>query len=76
MIETIGLGAGSYPEPPESKSKLYTFQVAVTGVAFVSVYAESRDEAEEAVYRHEFDGYDDVIVDELDYIEGLVDVED
>jgi len=40
QIETRGLGAGSYPEPPEPKLKIYNFEFEGTIKGRGYVYAE------------------------------------
>lgn len=39
-IETKGLGAGSYPEPPEPKEKCYQFEFNAKISGYGTVYAE------------------------------------
>ena len=57
-IETRGLGAGSYPEPPESKEKCYQFEFNATERGYGYVYAKNATEAEEKIKNGE---YDDII---------------
>ena len=55
MIDTRGLGAGSYPEPPESKEKCYQFEFNATISGYGYVYAESVEQAEEKINNGDYD---------------------
>ena len=55
MIDTKGLGAGSYPEPPESKEKCYYFKFNATTKGCGYVYAENYEQAEELIDSGQFE---------------------
>lgn len=55
MIDTKGLGAGSYPEQPESKKKCYQFDFNATIGGYGYVYAESVEQAEELINSGDYD---------------------
>ncbi len=46
-METMGLGAGSYPEPPEPKDKCYVITCSCSAKVEYAVWAENYDEAVE-----------------------------
>ena len=74
-IETLGLGAGSYPEPPEPKEKLYTIKVKMYVESSVEVYAESTEQALEEVNNLcECDLFDEISEYEIDETE-IIDIE-
>ena len=54
-IITTDLGAGSYPEPPESKEKCYIFNCDISCKAKVIVWAESEEEARNHVNANNYD---------------------
>jgi hypothetical protein len=58
MIETKGLGAGSYPEPKENEKKCFKFTFTATVEGYGMVYAKSRMEAISLIMNQE---YDDII---------------
>lgn len=58
-VDTVEAGAGSYPEPPESKLKCYQFEFDATISGYGLVYAENEEQAKELVMRDE--EYDDII---------------
>lgn len=58
MIETKGLGAGSYPEPKEEKERCYKFEFEATINGYGVVYAEDGVEALELAIN---DNYDEII---------------
>ena len=58
MIDTRGLGAGSYPEPQEPKEKCYQFEFNATISGYGYVYAESVERAEELINSG---SYDDIV---------------
>ena len=45
MIDTVGLGAGSYPSPEEEKMKCYQFEFNGTISGYGIVYAENEHSA-------------------------------
>ena len=57
-METTGLGAGSYPEPPEDKTICYQFDFNATISGYGVVYADSIEQAKELI---ESNDYDDII---------------
>ena len=57
-IETKGLGAGSYPEPPEPKEKCYQFEFNATISGYGIVYAEDEFSA---LLKAERGDYDDIM---------------
>lgn len=57
-IETKGLGAGSYPEPPESEYKTYQFDFNASIKGYGVVTAKSEAEARELI---NISDYDDII---------------
>ena len=73
MIDTTEAGAGSYPEPPNSKAKVYYFECEIATRCNISVQAENIDEATEYLRRKEYDDFDllshdyDEIIDIIDY---------
>lgn len=48
-METMGLGAGSYPEPSEKELKCYTFKYEGGVVGEGYVYAENFEKARELI---------------------------
>lgn len=73
MIDTTELGAGSYPEPPEPKEKLYRFEFVglVEGIGYV--YAE--DEYSASLKAEQKD-YDDIADMKLVEIEELTRIDE
>lgn len=63
-IETKGLGAGSYPSPPEDKGKWYVFKCYCT--VDIKVYAEDEETARECCNLQDCDEYEIVSLDEID----------
>lgn len=57
-IETKGLGAGSYPEPPEDKYKIYQFDFNASIKGYGVVTARDEERARELIEENE---YDDII---------------
>ena len=57
-VETIEAGAGSYPEPPETKEKCYQFDFDASIKGYGIVYAKDEREAKEFA---ESGNYDDII---------------
>lgn len=57
-VDTVEAGAGSYPEPPESKLKCYQFEFDATISGYGFVYAEDEEQAKGLIMRGE---YDDII---------------
>lgn len=57
-METRGLGAGSYPEPPESKEKEFHFDFVASIGGYGVVYAKNEEEARKLASNNE---YDDII---------------
>ena len=54
-VDTVEVGAGSYPEPPESKLKCYQFEFDATISGYGLVYAENEEQAKELIMRGEHD---------------------
>lgn len=48
-LDTTQAGGRSYPEPPEDKSKCYTFICECSTKARISVWAENLEEAENRI---------------------------
>ena len=71
MIDTRGLGAGSYPEPPEPKEKCYRFEFNATTKGYAYVYAENLERAEELIDsgEYEVDYTYDMKIEEINRIE-------
>lgn len=70
-IETIGLGAGSYPEPQETKEKCYQFGFNATIKGYGYVYATNMEQAKELISSNDYDD----IVDTFDMqIEEITDI--
>lgn len=61
-IDTIEVGAGSYPEPPEPEEKCYKFNFNATISGYGIVYAKNKEEAERFVLA----GAEDEIIDTYD----------
>ena len=57
-VDTVEAGAGSYPEPPESKLKCFKFNFDAEISGYGIVYAENEEQAKELIMRDE---YDDII---------------
>ena len=57
-IETIGLGAGSYPEPPETEYKTYQFNFNASIRGYGVVTAKNEEEARKLIDNED---YDDII---------------
>lgn len=51
----MGLGAGSYPEPPEPKDKCYVITCSCSAKGEFVVYAENADEAKERLRNSEYE---------------------
>ena len=54
-IDTTEVGAGSYPEPPESKLKCFKFNFDAEISGYGLVYAENEEQAKELIMRDEYD---------------------
>lgn len=54
-IETKGLGAGSYPEPPENDYKTYQFDFNATIKGYGVVDAKSVEHARELIENNDYD---------------------
>lgn len=75
MIETIGLGAGSYPEPPEDKIVPFEVTCVCSFETKITVYAENIEEAMEKVQNGDYDS-DDREVGNLLEIEDIKECEE
>ena len=56
MVDTVELGAGSYPEPEEQKCYQFDFNATISG--FGTVYADNEEQARELI---DSGDYDDII---------------
>lgn len=54
-VDTVEAGAGSYPEPPESKLKCFKFNFDAEISGYGIVYAEDEEQAKELIIRDEYD---------------------
>lgn len=70
-METKGLGAGSYPEPPEPKIKCYQFDFNATISGYGIIYASSLEEARRLVENGEYDDIVDTYDLEIQEITGI-----
>lgn len=57
-IETKGLGAGSYPEPPEPKEKCYVITCSCSAKGEFVVYAKDYEEAKEMLKNSEYEEFE------------------
>lgn len=57
-VDTVEAGAGSYPEPPESKLKCFKFNFDAEISGYGLVYAEDEEQAKELITH---DKYDDIV---------------
>lgn len=55
MIKTVEAGAGSYPEPEETKEKCYQFDFKASCGGWGFVYAQNQEEAKEKIMDNEYD---------------------
>lgn len=62
-IETKGLGAGSYPEPIESKEKSYQFDFNATCRGYGVVTARDEEDAKKLIMSNDYDD----IIEFIDY---------
>lgn len=70
-METKGLGAGSYPEPPEPKIKCYQFDFNATISGYGIIYASSLEEARRLAENGEYDDIVDTYDLEIQEITGI-----
>lgn len=70
-IDTKGLGAGSYPEPPEPKEKCYKFEFDASIKGYGLVYAETEAEARELIATKDYDEIIDTWDFEIDEVTSL-----
>ena len=68
-METRGLGAGSYPNPPEPQEKIFRFNFAGSFYGNAIVRAKNEEEAYRLIEEQEFEE------EELDITE-ITDIED
>ena len=54
-METMGLGAGSYPEPPEPKEKCYMLTCECSQTVEFTIWAKDYSEAEIRVMCGDYD---------------------
>ena len=73
MIDTTELGAGSYPEPPEPKEKLYKFEFVGLVEGYGYVYAEDEFSAS---LKAEQNDYDEIENMKLIQIEEITRIEE
>lgn len=58
MIDTQELGAGSYPQAPESKEKHYQFEFEASIKCIGTIYALSEEEAREFIEKGKYEDID------------------
>ena len=58
MMDPIGLGAGSYPEPPENENKLFSLKVKGYFEGYVEIYAKDVTTAVNDVMNGNFHSHD------------------
>lgn len=68
MIDTTELGAGSYPEPPEPKEKLYRFEFRGLAEGYGYVYAEDEYSASLKAEQQDYDSIEDVQLIEIEEV--------
>lgn len=68
MIDTTELGAGSYPEPPEPKDKLYRFEFRGLAEGYGYVYAEDEYSASLKAEQQDYDSIEDVQLIEIEEV--------
>lgn len=73
MIDTQGLGAGSYPQAPEEECNCYFFIAETSSTIKGYVYASSTEEAEELIEKGEYEEieYREEKVEEVENIEKV-----
>ena len=72
--DPVGLGAGSYPEPPENEEKTFRLNVSGTFEGYVDVSAKNVTEAVSRVMSKDFD-YDNLEMESFE-IEDINDCEE
>ena len=73
MIETKGLGAGSYPSPPEPIEKTYQFDFDASTRGYGVVTASNIEEARKLI---ETNDYDDIVETYGLNIEEITDIKE
>jgi hypothetical protein len=68
MMDTTELGAGSYPEPPEPKEKLYKFEFRGLAEGYGYVYAEDEFSASLKASQQDYDSIEDIQLIEVEEI--------
>lgn len=68
MIDTTELGAGSYPEQPEPKEKLYRFEFRGLAEGYGYVYAEDEFSASLKASQQDYDSIEDIQLIEVEEI--------
>lgn len=72
MIETRGLGAGSYPDAPDDMMKCYKVELVTTNTVECIVYAKSEDDARELAMNAKWDD----IEEEKRNVEEILNIEE
>lgn len=70
-IETKGLGAGSYPEPPEDEYKVYQFDFDASIKGYGIVTARNEEQARELLEQREYDDIIETFDMEIEEITGI-----
>ena len=70
-IETKGLGAGSYPEPPDDKYKTYQFDFDASVKGYGIVTARNEEQARELLEQGEYDDIIETFDMEIEEITGI-----
>ena len=71
MIETVELGAGSYPEAPEPEYKCYEFKATMYSKVKGTVWAKNEREALEEIHKIKEEDIDDIYDIEIDNVEEI-----